>query len=112
METVIFLAVIPFTKKFLNYSTTVEVCPDPSRLENTIFRFSFCPPLRAWCPVFFIVRASFYLVILYNMLLFFDSDIEENFENFTFDKSESRHIAKVLRKNIGSQITITNGKVL
>ena len=43
------------------------------------------------------------------MLLFFDSDIEENFQNFTFDKSESRHIAKVLRKNIGTQITITNG---
>lgn len=46
------------------------------------------------------------------MLLFFDSDIEENFQNFTFDKSESRHIAKVLRKNIGTQITITNGKGL
>ena len=46
------------------------------------------------------------------MLLFFDSDIEENFQNFTFDKSESRHISKVLRKNVGSQITITNGKGL
>ena len=46
------------------------------------------------------------------MLLFFDSDIEANFQNFTFDKSESRHISKVLRKNVGSQITITNGKGL
>ena len=46
------------------------------------------------------------------MLLFFDSEIEENFQNFTFDKSESRHISKVLRKNVGSQITITNGKGL
>ena len=46
------------------------------------------------------------------MLLFFDSDIEANFQNFTFGKSESRHISKVLRKNVGSQITITNGKGL
>ena len=46
------------------------------------------------------------------MLLFFDFDIGENFQDFTFDKSESRHIAKVLRKNIGTEITITNGKGL
>ena len=44
------------------------------------------------------------------MQLFFNSDIETNTQQFTFDKTESRHIVRVLRKQQGDTIYITNGK--
>ncbi|MDH7912542.1 16S rRNA (uracil(1498)-N(3))-methyltransferase [Winogradskyella sp. SYSU M77433] len=44
------------------------------------------------------------------MQLFYNSDISENETNFSFDKEESRHIVKVLRKRIGDKLHITNGK--
>ncbi|MDP5082285.1 MAG: 16S rRNA (uracil(1498)-N(3))-methyltransferase [Winogradskyella sp.] len=44
------------------------------------------------------------------MQLFYNSDISENDKSFNFDKDESRHIVKVLRKNIGDTLHITNGK--
>ena len=44
------------------------------------------------------------------MQLFYNSDISENEINFSFDKEESRHIVKVLRKRIGDKLHITNGK--
>ena len=44
------------------------------------------------------------------MQLFFNSNISEKDTNFNFDKDESRHIVKVLRKNVGDTLHITNGK--
>lgn len=44
------------------------------------------------------------------MQLFYNPDISENSTQFTFNKEESRHIVKVLRKNIGDTLHITNGK--
>ena len=44
------------------------------------------------------------------MQLFYNSDIAENETNFSFDKEESRHIVKVLRKRIGDKLHITNGR--
>ncbi|WP_417198789.1 16S rRNA (uracil(1498)-N(3))-methyltransferase [Bizionia sp.] len=44
------------------------------------------------------------------MQLFYNPHISETTENFTFDKDESRHIIKVLRKNVGDILQITNGK--
>lgn len=44
------------------------------------------------------------------MQLFYNPHISETTENFTFDKEESRHIIKVLRKNAGDVLQITNGK--
>lgn len=46
------------------------------------------------------------------MLLFFDSDITEDTQEFNFDRNESKHIIKVLRKEIGTEISLTNGKGL
>jgi len=46
------------------------------------------------------------------MLLFFDHNISTDTENFTFDRTESKHLVKVLRKEKGTQITLTNGKGL
>ena len=46
------------------------------------------------------------------MLLFYDVNIDKAFQTYTFDKSESRHLVKVLRKKVGALITITNGKGL
>ena len=43
------------------------------------------------------------------MQLFYNSKIKENDIIFTFDKEESRHIIKVLRKKEGDTIHITNG---
>ncbi|WP_178985531.1 16S rRNA (uracil(1498)-N(3))-methyltransferase [Winogradskyella helgolandensis] len=43
------------------------------------------------------------------MQLFYNPNISENDTNFSFDKDESRHIAKVLRKTIGDTLHITNG---
>jgi len=44
------------------------------------------------------------------MQLFFNPNILENDTSFNFAKDESRHIVKVLRKTIGDQLHITNGK--
>ncbi|MCT4629617.1 16S rRNA (uracil(1498)-N(3))-methyltransferase [Winogradskyella sp.] len=44
------------------------------------------------------------------MQLFYNPNISENDNMFSFDKDESRHIVKVLRKKIGDQLHITNGK--
>lgn len=43
------------------------------------------------------------------MQLFYISELRENHKSFVFDKNESRHILKVLRKNKGDNINITNG---
>ena len=44
------------------------------------------------------------------MQLFYNPNISENDSVFSFDKDESRHIVKVLRKKSGDQLHITNGK--
>ena len=44
------------------------------------------------------------------MQLFYNPDINEHTSNFTFDKEESRHIVKVLRKRVHDELFITNGK--
>lgn len=44
------------------------------------------------------------------MQLFYNSEITENDSQFTFDKTESRHIVKSLRKREGDELYITNGK--
>ena len=43
------------------------------------------------------------------MQLFYNPDIQPDDKAFTFDKEESRHIVKVLRKSEGDKIYITNG---
>lgn len=43
------------------------------------------------------------------MQLFYNSEINKNSTFFTFDKEESKHIIKVLRKTEGDTIHITNG---
>lgn len=43
------------------------------------------------------------------MQLFYNPDIQSTDKAFTFDKDESRHIVKVLRKKEGDKIQITNG---
>lgn len=44
------------------------------------------------------------------MQLFYNSKIDSSTTQFKFDKIESRHIVKVLRKNEGDILYITNGK--
>jgi 16S rRNA (uracil1498-N3)-methyltransferase len=44
------------------------------------------------------------------MQLFYNPDITKNTTQFIFDKIESRHIVKVLRKKQGDSLFITNGK--
>lgn len=44
------------------------------------------------------------------MQLFYNKDISTNDTQFTFNKTESRHIVKVLRKKDGAILHITNGK--
>lgn len=44
------------------------------------------------------------------MQLFYTPDIKTEDASFTFDKEESRHIVKVLRKKEGDTIHITNGQ--
>ncbi|TYB76173.1 16S rRNA (uracil(1498)-N(3))-methyltransferase [Bizionia myxarmorum] len=44
------------------------------------------------------------------MQLFYNPHISETTDSFTFDKEESKHIIKVLRKNMGDLLQITNGK--
>ncbi len=43
------------------------------------------------------------------MQLFYNPDISENNSQFSFNKEESKHIVKVLRKYIGDTLHITNG---
>lgn len=43
------------------------------------------------------------------MQLFYNPDISETTENFSFDKEESRHIIKVMRKASGDILFVTNG---
>ncbi|MBO3097954.1 16S rRNA (uracil(1498)-N(3))-methyltransferase [Gelidibacter pelagius] len=44
------------------------------------------------------------------MQLFYNPNIDETTTQIDFSKDESRHIVKVLRKNSGDQLQITNGK--
>ena len=44
------------------------------------------------------------------MQLFYNPDIDLNFNEFSFGKEESRHIIKVLRKRENDWLNITNGK--
>jgi len=44
------------------------------------------------------------------MQLFYNANILESDKQFTFDKTESKHIVRVLRKKVGDQLYITNGK--
>lgn len=44
------------------------------------------------------------------MQLFYNSEIHNNNSEFSFSKEESNHIIKVLRKNSGDILHITNGK--
>ena len=44
------------------------------------------------------------------MQLFYNKDLTSKDSQFTFDKTESRHIVKVLRKKNGDILQITNGK--
>lgn len=44
------------------------------------------------------------------MQLFYNSELKETDAQFTFDKVESKHIVRVLRKKEGDQLHITNGK--
>jgi len=43
------------------------------------------------------------------MQLFYNSNIDASTEQFTFDKEESKHIIKVLRKKDGDILHVTNG---
>jgi 16S rRNA (uracil1498-N3)-methyltransferase len=43
------------------------------------------------------------------MQLFYNPDIDETTESFSFDKEESRHIIKVLRKKDSDILHVTNG---
>ena len=43
------------------------------------------------------------------MQLFYNSDLRAEDKEFCFDKNESRHIIKVLRKKTGDKLNITNG---
>lgn len=44
------------------------------------------------------------------MQLFYNADITQEVSQITFDKTESRHIVRVLRKKEGDILHITNGK--
>ena len=43
------------------------------------------------------------------MQLFYNPEISEDAENFYFDREESKHIIKVLRKKEGDNLFVTNG---
>ena len=43
------------------------------------------------------------------MQLFYNPNITNETKQFSFNKEESKHIVKVLRKNVGDQLHITNG---
>ena len=44
------------------------------------------------------------------MQLFYSQDLKANETQFSFGKQESRHISKVLRKQIGATVHLTNGR--
>ena len=44
------------------------------------------------------------------MQLFYNPEITESTKQFSFEKEESKHIVKVLRKSTGDTLFITNGK--
>ncbi len=44
------------------------------------------------------------------MQLFYNSELTEHSFQVTFSKEESKHIIKVLRKSVGDELHITNGK--
>ncbi|MEW4922656.1 16S rRNA (uracil(1498)-N(3))-methyltransferase [Algibacter sp. 2305UL17-15] len=44
------------------------------------------------------------------MQLFYSQDINQDSSDFSFSREESKHIVKVLRKSIGDELHITNGK--
>ncbi|SHH53718.1 16S rRNA (uracil(1498)-N(3))-methyltransferase [Winogradskyella jejuensis] len=44
------------------------------------------------------------------MQLFYNPNVSDSNDVINFDKDESRHIVKVLRKSVGDQLHITNGK--
>lgn len=44
------------------------------------------------------------------MQQFFTPDVDITSENYSFNEVESKHLAKVLRKNIGDLLHLTNGK--
>ncbi|WP_196890151.1 16S rRNA (uracil(1498)-N(3))-methyltransferase [Aureivirga sp. CE67] len=44
------------------------------------------------------------------MQLFYNETLEQNISHFEFDKQESKHIVRVLRKKEGDTLYITNGK--
>lgn len=44
------------------------------------------------------------------MQLFYNPTIDEHTMQLSFDRDESKHIAKVLRKSVGDTLHITNGK--
>ena len=46
------------------------------------------------------------------MDLFFHEHIDTNDSNLVFDSEESRHLSRVLRKQEGDVVTVTNGKGL
>ncbi len=46
------------------------------------------------------------------MQLFYNPHLEEESKNFTFDAFESKHIVKVLRRKVGDELQITNGRGL
>ena len=43
------------------------------------------------------------------MQLFYNPELKQSDKKFFFDKNESQHIIKVLRKKKGDKILITNG---
>jgi 16S rRNA (uracil1498-N3)-methyltransferase len=44
------------------------------------------------------------------MQLFYNPNISTETKSFSFDKEESRHIVRVLRKNTGDELLLTNGR--
>ena len=44
------------------------------------------------------------------MQLFYNPEITEESSQIVFSKEESKHIVKVLRKQVGDKLQITNGK--
>jgi 16S rRNA (uracil1498-N3)-methyltransferase len=46
------------------------------------------------------------------MQLFYNQELGKESKHFTFDDLESKHIVKVLRKKVGDEVQITNGKGL
>lgn len=44
------------------------------------------------------------------MQLFYNPEIDENLKSIEFPRDESKHIIKVLRKNVGDVLKVTNGR--